>query len=243
MSGCGGSGLDALASRSLLALDCEGSEARSAFATDLVLLDWDGGTSRLYPDTILDPLDLEAFETADGSTLADRADEFRERIRRQITQIFCDFPDADVRIEQAGKWRNLDATVVHLAQIVPPNGGAQIGEGEYDPCNKYHDDAAIIFGEQIRRLGGPRSFDEWAFMFANVTAHEIGHMLGFGHISRDQQSQAQRSLYVELMLDGHTIDELQREQRFVVAQTNCPMAKAAAGRCTHKPILELTVGR
>lgn len=242
VGGCGQDFTDVSALRLLLTTECEGQDVASTRAVDWVLLDWDGGTSPLYPSISLDPLDLAVFETPDGGTLADRADEFKERVRGQITRIFCDFPEAAIRVDHAGQERNPNATVVHLAQLVSPHGGAQIGEGEYDPCNQYHDDAAVIFGEQIRRLGGPRPLDDWVLMFANVTAHEIGHMVGFGHILRDQQPETSRSLYVELMLDGHTIDELKREQRFVVPQTNCPKTDTTASRCIHKPVADWAGG-
>lgn len=225
---------DLLAARPVVTSECTGPDGEPLPASDLVLLDWDGGVSPLYPKTTIGPLDLSGFPTADGGTLADRADEFKESVREQVTLIYCEFPDANIRVEQKTESYRGPATVVMLGQIVSPAGSAQIGEGEYDPCNRYHDDAAIIYAEQIRRLGGPYTFEQWVMMFANVTAHEIGHTLGYAHIERSEQPA--RSLYVELMLTGHTISELQRQQRYLVPQDSCPK-DATAARCVQVPIV------
>ena len=140
VGGCGQDFTDGSALRLLLTTECEGQDVAPTRAADWVLLDWDGGTSPLYPSISLDPLDLSAFETPDGGTLADRADEFKERVRGQITRIFCDFPEAAIRVDHAGQERNPNATVVHLAQLLSPHGGAQIGEGvgggTHSPCGE-----------------------------------------------------------------------------------------------------------
>jgi hypothetical protein len=233
--GCGTEPGNFFAVRPLLTSECTSPDGEPLPASDLVLLDWDGGVSPLYPNITIDALDLAEFPTADGDTLADRAEEFKEAVRGQITLIYCEFPDANIRVEQrTGSYRGA-ATVVQYGQILSPTGGVQIGEGEYDPCNRYHDDAAVIYAEQIRRLGGPYTFEQWVLMFANVTAHEIGHTLGYGHIERSEQPT--RSLYVELMLTGHTISELQREQRYLVPQDTCSK-DATAARCTQTPIVD-----
>jgi len=127
-----------------------------------------------------------------------------------------------VQIRHAGETELTGGTTVHFTQELSPDGGMVIGEGDYDPCNRQHDNAAVIFGEQIRRLAAESTFDDWVRAFANVTAHEIAHTLGFAHVDRQTQWPVERALFVELMLDGHTIDELQREQTFVVEQDYCP---------------------
>jgi hypothetical protein len=222
-----------LAARPVYLTECATEDGQPVPTDDLVLLNWSGGVSPLYPDTPIDGLDLSAFPTAGGGTLADREAEFKDAVRSAATRAYCTSDAAKVRIEHDGFAHRGPAAVVHLGQVPSMGGAGQIGEGEYDPCNRFHDDAAIIFGEQIRRLGGPYTFDEWVTMFANVTAHEIGHMLGYGHVERSDE--ATRSLYVELMLAGHTISELQREQRFVVSQDNCTK-NATAARCINAPV-------
>jgi hypothetical protein len=110
-----------------------------------------------------------------------------------------------------------------------------VGEGEFDVCNRQHDNAAVVFGEQIRRLAGILAFDEWIRVVGNVVAHEIGHTLGFGHVLRDEYEPAERALYVELMLDGHTMGELRRPHRFIVEQTNCDSDASLVLRRIERP--------
>ena len=59
-------------------------------------------------------------------------------------------------------------------------------------------------------------------LFANVCAHEIGHTLGFGHVVRSELDSSERSLFVELMLDRHTMSEMRQPHKFIVDQDNCP---------------------
>jgi len=185
-------------------------------AGDVVLLDWTGGTSPIYSNQDLAGLDLSVFKTTKG-TLADDGERFKELVRAQITQIYCDWPEAAVTTIN-GEDSQPANTIVHLTQNIQP-GGMDIGEGEYDPCNRQDDNSAIIFGERLRQLGGQYTFDEWVTVFANVCAHEIGHTLGYGHIAREESPH--NSFFVELMLDRHTMAEMRRAQRFITEQTNC----------------------
>lgn len=210
------------ATRPLMATQCGGELQTDQVATDLVILKWKGGVTPLYPDQEFAPMDLAAFPMTEGGTLADWADDFRNEVLQQIRSIYCDDPDIHIRIEHAQNAPPHRATTVYFAQEVSPLYVGLIGEGHYDPCNLRHEDTAVLFAEQIRRLGSSFTFDEWVLMFANTAAHEIGHTLGFAHVDRFNNPQPQRSLYVELMLNRHTIGELIREQRFVVELTDCP---------------------
>lgn len=206
-----------------VASECDDDAFVAPEDVNAVVLDWTGGTSPIYPDDILEGLDLSLFETDDGGSLADDAEAFKEDVRRQITRIYCDLPMLAVRIVNGEDDEfDSDVTVVHLTQELPPEGGTNIGEGEYDPCNRQRDNAAILFGERLYALGNGYTYDEWVNVFANTCAHEIGHTLGFGHVLRADHPDTGRSIYIELMLDGHTMAELRREARFVFELTNCP---------------------
>jgi hypothetical protein len=223
MAGCGS---DVMTPAVLIPEYLSGSDASThADGEDVnrVLLDWTGGTSQIYPDEVFEGVDLALFETAEGGTLADDPEAFKEDVRRQIALIYRDMPLASIQVvigedEEA----DTDVTIVHITQELPPQGGTNIGEGEYDPCNLQRDNAALLFGGRLITLGNGYSYREWVNVFANTCAHEIGHTVGFGHVLRSEHPDTGRFLYIELMLDGHTMAELRREQRFVFELTNCP---------------------
>lgn len=234
VGGCGALPEGALVLRSAHRTSCSDAEID---ASDLVLLAWGDATTPLYPDDPFDALDLTTFRLTDGGTLADHVDVFRNRVLFEVQAIYCAFSDASIAVRHAVTGDDASrATMVYIVQATQPEGGAQVGEAQWDPCNRYDDDAAVIFGEQMRRLAGGFDLDEWVNIFANTIAHEIGHTLGYGHIDRSEAPRDARPLYSELMLDIHTIDELVRPQRFVVDQSNCP-----GGSAHRKAIDEPTV--
>ena len=241
VSGCG-TGLGSnTAGLFLFVPECD--QADTVIEGELVVLDWSGGTTPLYPNNRFDALELSAFPTTGGGTLADDADEFKEQVRLEITRIFCDSPGPQVQVRHAQDTSQQVRTTIHYTQALPPDAGAVIGEGEYDPCNQQHDNAAVIFGAEILGQAGTGTFDQWVHIFANVTAHEIGHTLGFGHIDREQVPSTDRSLYVELMLNGHTMDELRRTQRFVIEQDYCPSDLLRSRRPEEYPIITCTLSQ
>lgn len=199
--------------------DCPG-DSQSGITPERVVLKWSGGLSPIYPNFYLDELDLDLFPTADGGTLGDNADSFRESVRREVANIYCGHPEAKIVVRNDDGPELAGDTLVYIAQARQP-GGDDIGEAEYDPCNVQHDNSAIIFGERVLELGGAYTFDEWVSIFANVTAHEIGHTLGYGHVARADWENSGRSQFVELMLGHHTMKEMRLSQRFMADQTNC----------------------
>lgn len=207
-----------------------------------VALDWRAGLSTIYPDRRFDPLDLAGFHLDDGSTLADHEAEFKALVHAEMASILenIDLFEGVEVVDSAERTARAETTIL-LTQSLSPTGRTEIGRGNFDPCNEYESDEALIFGEQIRRLGDGYPLDEWVTLFANVCAHEASHTFGFGHVSRDDIDPSGRALYVELMLDGHTVAEMRNAQRMIHGQTNCPvtdtLAKATQSatiiRCSH----------
>ena len=202
--------------------DCPGAATDKTTAADAVLLEWSGGTTRIYPGDQFAGLDLGAFLVTDGDTLADETEDFKAAVRDEVSRILCEMPTDGIYLTNSKSGLPGKVTTVYFTQIGSPLGGSQIGQGEYDPCNQNHDNDAIIFGDEILALGDARPFDEWVLVFANVTAHEIGHMLGYGHVPRVIYPASQRPAYVELMMATHTVDEMIQAQRLISDTTNCP---------------------
>ena len=192
-------------------------------APSLIVLNWDGGANSLYPDLDLQPLDLALLVTDDGGSLADREQEFKEQVRSRIEQILGDVEEISVQVVSGEQDQGTAVeTTVHLSQEMSPTGNVEIGRANYDPCNKYYDDEAVIFGEQIRRLGNGYTFEEWVTLFANVCSHETLHTFGYGHVLRAEHPPTGRAVYVELMLDNHTMNEMCRPQRLIHELSSCP---------------------
>jgi hypothetical protein len=217
-------GTDTTVFRAFADSGCDGTSTKDIESAELVVLDWTGGFNRIYPNTRLLGVDLSLFSTKDGDVLDTRAEDFKEDVRSQVQKIYCERGDFSLRvINSEDDIASEVVTVVHITQELPPRGGTDVGEGEYDPCNQEHDNAAILFGERLLTLSDEYTYDEWVNVFANICAHEIGHTLGFGHVSRDEYDTSERALYIELMLGGHTMAELRRQHRFLVDLPNCPV--------------------
>ncbi len=195
----------------------------------VVVLNWDGGKNDIYTDLTLSPIDLSLFKTDTGETLLAREASFKADVLREVESILSDVPEMNIRVVSGPSDEKTIETTVHLSQEVSPTGRVEIGRADYDPCNRYYDDEAIIFGEQIHKLGDGYSYEEWVTLFANVTAHEVCHTLGYGHVARADYPPTERALYVELMLDQFTMSDMRRPQKLLVTQSVCPANSDSGG--------------
>jgi hypothetical protein len=214
LAGCGALGdLSATAARA--AAELPGS------ADAAVVLTWSGGESTLYPGRTFEPIDLSLFETNRGTTLADHEATFKELVRLRVEQTLASFASAPLRVlnDETGGLRV--ETTVCLTQDLSPEGRVEIGRGKYDPCDRHTEDSAVVFGEQIRRLGNGYSLEEWVTLFANVCTHETAHTFGYGHVSRSDRGENARGAYVELMLEAHTMTEMRKPQLMLSGLTAC----------------------
>ncbi|UCG15243.1 MAG: hypothetical protein JSV19_08085 [Phycisphaerales bacterium] len=225
------------ADRSLPPAACDWAPATDAEASTLIVLDWDETESPLDPDARLSglhPADLPVYDDDLSSKESARA--FKEAVRMRIETILCDLDPVDMRVIHGRAVDFPDATCVHLTIDLPPSGGDQAGQADYDACNRRNDDVAIVWGGRIAEVAGDGWLrDEWVNMLANVATHEIGHTLGFAHpdelglmIDADDADRA-------IMLSSHTMSSLAGRQAFLIAQTTCPdsMLDEAGGVSYH----------
>lgn len=192
-------------------------------AGTLVVLDWTGGTSRHSMSEVLAGFDFDALNVTDFDTAAGMdADALRKVVLAKVESMLCALEPMDVAVIEGESDDHPEATIVHVSGDEPAGGGKQIGQSDYDPCNRYNDDAAIIWaGAMASRIDGA-TFDQWATALANAITHEIGHTLGFFHPSEaDLARELPNNAAAEVMRKSTSITELLSEQAFLVEQDTC----------------------
>jgi hypothetical protein len=211
---------------SLVPLSPRRAVQRPADRPLVVSIRWDAVPSGLYPHQAFPPIDLGRFQTPDGASLSDVEAVLHERVREEVAVILGGVTGVEVFTSAEPAEPGEADTTVLMTQGLSPEGRTEIGRADYDPCDRYLGDEAVIFGEQILRLGNGYPLDEWVTLFSNVCAHEVAHTLGFGHVRRVDALAEARPAYVELMLDAHTMAEMRRPQRVLMDQDRC---REAAG--------------
>jgi len=122
-----------------------------------------------------------------------------------------------------------DATIVHICGDEPFAGGKHIGQADFDPCNEHADDSVVIWGGALATRIGGATFGEWVNAFANTTAHEIGHTLGFAHPNEETLASLLPVPGAEVMRSKVTVSQLLGEQNFLLEQETCPGAAPGEG--------------
>lgn len=214
----GGCGIDPIT-----ALVGDGDAPRDSNAVRYVVVDWSGGESAILRGQELPGFNFDNFSVDDGDSLSEAEDDFRSRVLGEVSTILAEALGESVAVidgEAAVADSVQAASTVVVAQITS-SGDEQFGEAEYDPCDRFDGNSAVVFAEELRLAAGAMPLDDWVHVFANAISHEVAHNLGFGHVDREAFPPDARALYVELMLDRHTIAEMRQPQRMLADMSNC----------------------
>lgn len=218
LGAAGGCGIDPIA-----AIVGDGDAPRDSNAVRYVVVDWSGGESAILRGQESPGFNFADFPVADGDSLSESEDDFRSRVLGEVSTILAEALGESVAVVD-GEGAMADsvqaASKVVVAQITS-SGDEQFGEAEYDPCDRFDGNSAVVFAEELHRAAGAIPLDDWVHVFANAISHEVAHNLGFGHVDREAFPPDARALYVELMLDRHTIAEMRQPQRMLVDMSNC----------------------
>lgn len=173
----------------------------------VIVLDWTGGTRTGIADlgvrlmnlpSLPDEMpaaDLSVFsvwpdrppfvgnpEPIDGITLADFP-EFRNDVRDRAQEALDKLRPQNVVVVNGEPEDYPGATVIWLSHTLEL--GSILGRAIRDDCNLFSADEGVIY---LQAFTGPAImvalrpfYESWVQIFANVTAHEIGHTLGFRH--------------------------------------------------------------
>ncbi len=198
-------------------------------AATLIVLDWDGGVSDQVPGKHLAAFNAAALNFADDSmNRSDLDAALQNAVLVRVQEILCDLRPLDVAVIAGEADDFPGATIVHITGDAP-TVGKHIGQSDYDPCNDRADDSAVIWGGALASRLGPGYFEHWVNIFANTTAHEIGHTLGFTHPSEDTVARMLPNPSTEIMRSNVKPSELREPQWFLLQQETCPGFAAGEG--------------
>ncbi len=141
-----------------------------------VVLNFAGGKNIAIgstPAQDLEPFDAAVLSTAWVGRTEEMKDIVRESMRRAYSGLGVVFHDA------ADVPQNVDVTWVHFGGKHPSNVGLA---ANVDYGNRYRTQAAIVYvGNFAKYVKYGYTSAEIAQGFANVAAHELGHLLGCNH--------------------------------------------------------------
>lgn len=192
-------------------------------AETLIVLDFTGGDSRHAPNQMLSGFDFDALSIADPDAAAGMdADAFRRAVLGKVQSMLCALDPMNVAVIDGRAEDHPDSTVIHITGDQPGGGGKQIGQSDYDPCNRFGDDEAIIWAGAMARRIDSATYDQWTTAVANAITHEIGHTLGFFHPSEAELARILPGAgATEVMRKATSITELLSEQAFLIEQDTC----------------------
>lgn len=206
-----------------------------ADAGTLVVIDWDGGASDQVPGRVLAEFSVDALSMTDAPATdtpagaGDLGAEFRAAVLARVQTILCALDPMDVAVIEGDAGSFPGATVVHITGDEPFSSGKQIGQANFDPCNDRPDDAVVIWGGALAARLPSATFGQWVNAFANTTAHEVGHTLGFSHPDEDALARVVPQPAEEVMRGRVTTAALLNEQSFLFQQETCPGYEPGSG--------------
>ncbi len=194
---------------------------------DVFILDFTGGTSPLWMlgKYTFPGIDFSKFITKPNGTLADVPD-FPIMVRDQIEVILL-AADLGINIEiivreQMSYRNNVHYTMV--SNLADTDDKTTLASAHYDICNTKHYNNSLLYCKSFSDKG-PFTIEEWINYFANLTAHEMAHNLGFGHVD---EADVPDSIYGELMTPTLSDIDGIKEQRILVEQDICPPGTESA---------------
>lgn len=188
-----------------------------------VVLDWTGGYTALTSEW-LGETDLSLFRLPTGETLADYADAFQESVRDRVEQVLHALEPAAFEVLTGESEAYVGDTVVHLTSESIGDGTLRVGQTKLDRCDLTDDDAIVVWAGTMVVMGDVHEFDEWVNAFANITAHEVGHTVGFFHPDTVLTDLTDFERRTEIMLAVHTLSALLGRQEFIIPQETCPQS-------------------
>jgi len=92
----------------------------------------------------------------------------------------CTFGGGGYANYKSGSSGTIDTTSQVIFGGTDPNPD-KLGLANNDPGNLNRTDSAFVYTDQLLFSTMPNDPNEYKYMLANTSAHEIGHLLGYDH--------------------------------------------------------------